>query len=117
MTVPRSMPGLTVTKVKVANAGTESNALALNSESLCAVITPAAFTGTSITFLASCDGTNFAQVCMPDGNPLELTVTANKHYSLNPAHTVGIVALKVVCGTQQAAEREIKLVTCGAVNR
>lgn len=97
--------------VTIANGTTTSPAVDLGSGTLMHLITPAALTGTAITFQVSVDGTTFVALNDDAGAAVSLTVAANKCVSTGAKriHLTGIRYLKLVSGSTEAADRVITL--------
>jgi hypothetical protein len=97
----------------IANGATVSDEMDLTSgRSLVAIQTPAALTGTALTFTAcSTSGGTFVPVYDTSGNAVSVTVSTSRYIPLTPASFVGIRYLKVVSGSAEAAARSITLYT------
>ena len=91
---------------------TTSNPINLGGCSLVGLIMPNSFTGTSITFKASNDGSNFYDMYNASGTQLTVTVaTASSRWiALTPSDFAGVKHIKIV-GLSQAAQRSIAIVT------
>lgn len=91
---------------------TTSNSINLGGCSLVGLIMPSAFTGTSLTFKASNDGTNFYDMYNTSGTQLTVTVAtaAARWIALTPSDFAGVKYLQII-GSSQAAERSIGIVT------
>lgn len=95
----------------IANGQTVSDAVSLAGHKLVAVVTPAALTGTTLTFQASADGVNFVALHNDDGNAVSITVAASRYTNVPVAEFRAAQWLKVVSNSAEAAERKITLVT------
>lgn len=103
--------GLTLANVSVAiaNGATESSLINLSGFSLVGITTPAAFTGTALTF-ESCasDGSS----CIPvktsaAGTALSYVVTTSSYYAISPIDFYGIAYLKIKSGSAEGAARTL----------
>jgi hypothetical protein len=75
---------------------------------LCGFITPAALTGTAITFQMSSDGVTYVAV-NKDGAALSVVVTTSKYIVVNPADFAGARFIKLVSGSAEGADRVLTL--------
>lgn len=92
--------------VTVATNGLSS---AINTEGMTpfAIVTSTALTGTSMTFQAAVDGTNYNNVYTDDGTEYTFTVGASRHvFFRNPEYFLGANGLKVRMGTSTAASTQ-----------
>lgn len=94
-------------------AGTKSKAVDLCGVTACGFITPATLTSTAITFEMSdkIDGT-YVPVKDSSGSAISFTVAASGYYGFNQnqiAAFTGIGFVKLVGGSSEAAERNIKI--------
>jgi len=98
--------------VVIANAATVSSAIELARDERPVMIeTPAALTGTAITFQGSIDGTTYVPVYEVGGaNAYSVTVGTSRAVALDHRVFAGINYLKLVSGSTEAAERTIKVV-------
>lgn len=92
--------------VIIANAGTASSAINQGGFTLVGCQFPAAFTGTTVTFTASSDGTNFFPVYNSAG-AVSYTIAQGRYYAFNSADLQGIHYLKIVSGSSEAAARTL----------
>jgi hypothetical protein len=94
--------------VTIASGQTTSPAIACGGLVLCGLFIPAGFTGTSISFLASQDGTNFFPVkSTTSGTALSYTVAASTYAAIDPKDFQGINFLKIVSGSSEGAARQL----------
>lgn len=102
---------IAVLTATIASGQTVSGAVALPSATMSGLILPAAFTGTSISFQVSVDGS--AYVALYDSsNALEtVTVTQARAYSLNPTVFAGWPYAKLVSNAAEGGSRAITVVT------
>ncbi len=98
------------TTVTIANGATLSSAADLTGYALVGIIMPAAFTGTSITFSMSDDGTTFYAITNAGGTALSATVAASKCILFTPGDFVGVRHLKLTSGSAEGGARTIKLI-------
>jgi hypothetical protein len=68
---------------------------------------PAAMTGTTVTFEASYDGTNFFGVVKDDGTAYSVTVTTNSYTALTWQYFLGLRYIRVKSGGTEGAARTI----------
>lgn len=86
----------------------------LNGFSLVGILFPATFTGTTVTFEASIDGTNFFPVkSTTSGSSLSYTVAQGTYAAIDPKDFLGIQYLKVVSGSTEGAARTLQLAVKG----
>ncbi len=93
----------------IANGQTTSSLISLKGYSLVGIQTPAALTGTAITF-SVCDSTG--ATCVPlkvttSGTALSQTVTTSSYYAIDPAATYGVAYLKLVSGSSEGGARTL----------
>ncbi|MGH7743856.1 MAG: hypothetical protein ACREQ5_03435 [Candidatus Dormibacteria bacterium] len=93
--------------VSIANAGTVSTAWKIGQWGTGGFVLPAAFTGTTVTFQVSVDGTTFSALNNSSG-AVSLTVAQGKAY-LFPADVFGFVQVKIVSGSAEGAARTIQV--------
>jgi hypothetical protein len=75
---------------------------------LCGVFIPAGFTGSSISFLASQDGSNFFPVHnTTSGALLSYSVTAGTYCAIDPKDFYGINFLQIVSASSEGATRTL----------
>lgn len=67
---------------------------------------PAAFTGTTVTFTESSDGTNYFPVYNSSG-AVSYTIAQGRYYAFNSADLQGIHYLKIISGSSEAAARTL----------
>jgi hypothetical protein len=72
---------------------------------------PAAFTGTTLTFQVSADGSTYVPLYDSSGTLQSMTVAVSCGYSLNPTVFAGWPYLKVVSGSAQGRIAAITLLT------
>lgn len=73
--------------------------VALGQKTLVGILMPAAWTTASLTFQATVDDTNFAELYDGAGNPVSLTVAAGQFIQIDPAKWRGITGLKLRSGS------------------
>lgn len=99
----------TVLTATIASSGTISDAISLHGCTPVAFLIPAAFTGTTVTFQGSIDGgTTFGAIGNVIGT-ISYTVATSGMYSINPADFAAYDRIKLVSGSNEAAEREIQV--------
>ncbi len=98
---------LTAVSVSIANGQTASSLISLKGFSLVGIQTPAAFTGTALTF-SSC--TSDGATCIPlkvttSGTALSYTVTTSSYYAIDPIPFYGVQYLKINSGSSEGGAR------------
>jgi hypothetical protein len=96
----------------IANGGTVSDAIATGGRQLVAIMTPAAFTGTAMTFSVapSLAGTYLPLKTTAAGTVYTQTVTTSSYYNIDPQLTNGAPFIKVTSGSAEGADRSVTLV-------
>lgn len=95
----------------IANGQTTSSLVKLVGFNLVGIQTPAALTGTTLTFQAcNSDGST----CVPlkvtsSGTALSQTVTTSSYYAMDPVNFHGVAYLKLVSGSSEGGARSITL--------
>lgn len=102
--------------VVISSSGTVSAAIDLTDSSgagyaLVAMIMPATFTGTTVSFQGSDDGVTYYAIYNTNNALLSANVTQGRMYLFTPGDFVGIRYLKVVSGSTEGSSRTIKLLT------
>lgn len=92
----------------IPNAGQESSVITCGGLVLVGFITPAAFTGTAVTF-EMCDtvGGSYIPVTGISGSAISYTVAAGKYYAVDPKDFQGINFLKIKSGSAEGAARTL----------
>lgn len=95
--------------VVIAISGTDSAAFNTGGMALCGIILPAAFTGTSISFLVSdaIDGTFVPLKSTTSGTLLSYTVAQGNYCAVDPKDFQGVHFLKIKSGSSEAAARTL----------
>jgi hypothetical protein len=95
----------------IAASGTTSDAVDCTRYQLVGFYTPAALTGTAITFTASPDNSTFYTVKEVGGAATKSeTVTTSSFYPLDPRVFAGLQYVKLVSGSSEASARSITCV-------
>jgi hypothetical protein len=104
-----------VTKqVTIANGATTSGEVDLGQTSVVALLMPADFTGTAITFLsAEAAGGTFRTVTNADGTDYSVVVAGGVHVALDPSALCGVRFLKLVSDAAEGGARTVILATRG----
>lgn len=102
--------------VTISSSGTVSTAIDLVDSSgagysAVGMIMPAAFTGSTVSFQASDDGTTYYAVYNTNNTLLSASVTQGRMYLFTPGDFIGVRFLKVVSGSTESTSRTIKLMT------
>jgi len=99
-------------KVTIANGQTVSGAADLQSGHFLGFVLPSLFTGTTVGFQVSADGTTYSTLYNPSNNAVSCTVTQARAY----AFTADIISelsnwrwIKLISGSAEGADREIRL--------
>lgn len=108
------MTAMNAATTTIANGATDSSTITLGSgttndniKTLQGFVMPAAFTGASVSFKVSLDGTNFYPLYDSTNSLVSITVAASRAYTL-PADTFnGWPYMKIVSGASEAAQRTI----------
>ena len=105
------MPKPSTAQVTISSGGTVSSALELGvGRSVLALVTPAALTGTALSFQASVDGSTYNTVT-DEGSAYSVTAAASRFISIKPGLLVGARYIKVVSGSAEGADRTIVVVS------
>lgn len=96
--------------VTIASSGTVSTAVDLGGHNLVGIQTPAALTGTTMTFQGSVDGSTYNVLYDTDGTALSITVAVDSLILIVPSDFAAVRYLKLVSGSSEGAERTITLV-------
>jgi hypothetical protein len=75
-----------------------------------AIITPAALTGTALSFQVSYDGTTYTALYATGGTAISYTVAASRVIPLDPAIFGAFPYLKIVSGSAEAAARTFTII-------
>jgi hypothetical protein len=99
--------------VTISSGGTTSDAIGIGDYVLGAILTPAALTSTSLTFLAAeAQGGTYRAVYDSDGNQLTATLAASRAIALTGVEADAFAPfqwVKLVMGSAEAAERTLTL--------
>lgn len=98
------------TPAVIASSATTSGNVATNGGGLVGLIMPAAFTGTTMTFNGSDDGTNFYALYNTSGTQLSITVSTNRLILFTPGDLVGPQYLQLVSGSTEGGARTIQCI-------
>lgn len=98
----------------IAASGTTSAAVNVGGDKIdgggvVAIYIPASFTGTTLTYLGSHDGTTFKQVITSAGTALSHTVAADKWLNVPVADLAGYAQFKIVSGSTEGSARTLKV--------
>ena len=110
MTADRFQPE--IIEVTIAESGTTSDAVNLSGLQLVAIDTPAAVTGTALTFTASTSLAGTYDAVQDEGGAIAYSVTlaANKWIPVKAIVFAGVPFVKLVSGSTEAAARTFKLI-------
>lgn len=95
----------------IANGATSSDSLELRGEGLVGFLMPAAFTGASVSFTGSTDGTNFNALYNADNTAFSIVVAVDRRYCLSPQDFLGMRQVRFVSASAEGAARTIIAVT------
>lgn len=94
--------------ITIANNETDSEAIPFQAGAQCGFILPAAFTGASVSFKVSVDGSNYFALYDSSNALISVTVTQGRAYSF-PIALFPWPFVKLVSASAEGAEREIKI--------
>lgn len=95
----------------IANGQAASAPIDLYGVALVGISLPAAFTGVTLTFQVSVDnGQTYQPLYKADGTAYSVTVAAGRYVQIPPYDFAGIRFLKIVSGSNEAADRALTLV-------
>ena len=98
--------GFATKTATISNGGTTSTAVYCADAAIFGVVIPSAFTGTSIGFTVSADGTTFQTLYDNTGTIVALTVAASRSLDL-PTALAGWHSFKIVSNGAEGAARTI----------
>jgi hypothetical protein len=97
--------------VTIASGQTTSAAVAIGDGVPVGLQTPAALTGTAITFQGSCDdGATYAPLYDSSGSVVSITVSTSRLIAIEGLYFVPCTHIKLVSGSSEAADRALVLV-------
>ncbi len=96
--------------VTIASSSTTSDAIDMQGYTLAAIVMPAAFTGTSLTFSVSDDGNTFYTMYNTSNTAVTAYVTQGRWYAVLPSDFAGVRYLKVISSSTEGSTRVIKLI-------
>lgn len=97
-------PNLSVT---IANGQTVSALITTGGFSLCGILLPAAFTGTTLTFLVCNTAGGTFQPLYNSAGAVSYTVAASRYIAIDPKDFAGVAFLKIVSGSAEGALRTL----------
>ncbi len=97
--------------VTIANGATTSGSIDLQGRGLVAMIMPAAFTGSTVSFQISPDDVTYYDLYNTNNTQLSCTVTQGRAYLFVPGDFVGVRYLKVKSGSTEGGARVITLLS------
>lgn len=105
---------LVVAAATIANGQTVSAAIPTTGLSLVGIQLPAAFTGTTITFQGSVDGTTYQVVkSTTSGTSLSYTVAQGTYVAVDPTPFYGLQFIKLVSGSAEGGARTFSVALKG----
>ena len=96
--------------VTIGAGSTTSDAIDMQGYTLTAIIMPATFTGTSLTFSVSDDGNTFYTMYNTSNTAVTAYVTQGRWYELLPSDFASTRYLKIISSATEGSARTIKLV-------
>jgi hypothetical protein len=96
----------------IANGATTSDAVRAAGFALFGLVMPSSFTGTTLTFTVSHDGTTYQALYDNTGTAVSLTVAASRSFDL-PTALASWPYFKVVSGSSEGAARTLQIVKKG----
>lgn len=105
--VERIAENLTAT---ISSGQTESTAVPLYGCNMVALIMPASFTGTTVTFKGSNDGTNYVPLYNASGTQLSASVGTSRAVCFTASDFAGWKYIKIISGSSEGGDREIEIV-------
>jgi hypothetical protein len=100
---------VTATPASILSGQTVGVAVSLAGVSILGIVTPAALTGTTITFQVSADGTTYVPLYDGTNTLVSFTVAVSRGYYLDPIIFASWRFVKLVSGAAEAADRVITL--------
>ncbi len=98
--------------VTIANTGTTTPNLTMEPNQVpLAIVIPAEFTGTALTFMASATDGGTPVPLYNEGTLYSVTVAPGRYVSLNPAVFASVKYLRVVSNAAEAAARDLVIVS------
>lgn len=105
---------LVIAAATIANGVTTSAAIPTTGLSLVGVQLPAAFTGTTLTFQGSVDGTTYQPVySTTSGTALSYTVAQGHYVAVDPIPFYGLAYIKLVSGSSEGGARSFSVALKG----
>lgn len=102
--------GKFTTSATILNGQTTSQAISIQGYYLAAIIFPALFTGSKISFQASIDKTIFKDCYNSAGTKLEVTATLDSYVLLAVGDFGGLYDFKIVSDSSEVADRNFELI-------
>ena len=98
--------------VTISASGTTSNGLDLDKFgfSIVGIYMPAAFTGTSISFLTSNDGSTYSDLYNASNTLISMGVTQGRVYQLSPGDLTALRYIKIKSSATEGSDRIITLI-------
>lgn len=98
----------------IANGATVSAAIPTNGFALVGIQLPAAFTGTTVTFQGSVDGTTYQVIkSTTSGSSLSYTVAQGTYAAIDPIPFYGLKFIKLVSGSAEGGARTFSVALKG----
>ena len=102
---------LTGTNVTIASSGTTSTSVTMQANRVpMAIVLPAAFTGTALTFQASFDDATYNPI-YDEATQYSINVGTSRHIALKRQAMEGVKYFKIVSGTAETAQRTILVIS------
>lgn len=97
--------------VTITGGSTTSGVFTTQGLGLVGLAMPATFTGTTMSFQGSDDGSNYLALYNVSGTALSITVAASRLILFSPGDLVGVQFLKLVSGSTEGSDRVIQVIT------
>jgi len=98
--------------IDISENTTQSSSVNTDGMLLCGIVFPTAFTGATVTFDFSIDGTNFYDVVETDGTAVSYTATDGDVVRVDPSGWAFASSgfIRLTSASAEAADRNIKLI-------
>lgn len=106
------MARIVIKKATIAASGTASDAVNTDSQLLCGIIFPSTFTGSTVTFKYSTDGSTWIDVKETDGSAVSYTASDGDVVRADPSGWAFASSgyLQVVSASTESAQRIVNLI-------
>lgn len=97
--------------VTISNGTTTSGVIDLQGRGVVAIVIPAAFTGTAITFSMSPNNVTFQTMYNSSNSALTTTVTQGRTYAVTPTDLIGARYLKIISNASEGGDRLVTVIS------